>query len=457
MYAILDIETTGGKYNEEGITEIAIYRFDGHKVVDQFISLVNPEIPIQPFVVGLTGINNEMLRNAPKFFEVAKRIVEITSDCILVAHNAKFDYRILSTEFGRLGFEYERESLCTVELAQKLMPGQPSYSLGKLARALGIAVSDRHRANGDAQATVKLFKMLLAKDSSKEILISSVKTKPKITMDTKLVQLLEELPSITGVYYLHNAKGQIIYIGKSKNIRKRVLQHFTNDNRKSREVQKEVAAITYEATGNELNALLKENEEIKKNKPKFNKALSRTIFSYALYKTVDEKGYIHLKIGKADGRKKNITTFTNLQQARMVLLNIVEEYQLCQKYTGLHSGNGGCFNYSIKQCSGACIGEEDCSLYNERVEKVIRKYSYENKNMLVIDRGRDIDEKSALLVEEGKFKGIGYFNLNHQLNNLEIIKSIITPMQSDRDAQHIIQSYLRRNHRLKVIHLNGEE
>ena len=167
MYAILDIETTGGKYNEEGITEIAIYRFDGHKVVDQFISLVNPEIPIQPFVVGLTGINNEILRNAPKFFEVAKRIVEITTDCILVAHNAKFDYRILSTEFGRLGFEYERESLCTVELAQKLMPGQPSYSLGKLARALGIAVSDRHRANGDAQATVKLFKMLLAKDSSK--------------------------------------------------------------------------------------------------------------------------------------------------------------------------------------------------------------------------------------------------------------------------------------------------
>jgi len=457
LYAILDIETTGGKYNEEGITEIAIYRFDGHKVVDQFISLINPEIPIQPFVVGLTGINNEMLRNAPKFFEVAKRIVEITSDCILVAHNAKFDYRILSTEFSRLGFEYERESLCTVELAQKLMPGQPSYSLGKLARALGIPVSDRHRANGDAQATVKLFKMLLAKDSSKEILISSVRTKPKITMDTKLVRLLEELPSITGVYYLHNSKGQIIYIGKSKNIKKRVLQHFTNDNRKSREVQKEVAAITYEATGNELNALLKENEEIKKNKPKFNKALTRTVFSYALYRSEDENGYIHLKIGKADGRKKSITTFTNLQQAKMVLTNILEEYQLCQKYTGLHTGNGSCFNYSIKQCNGACIGEEDMAAYNERVNEVIRKYSYENLNMLVIDRGRDVDEKSALLVEEGKFKGIGYFNLNYQLNNLEIIKSIITPMQSDRDAQHIIQSYLRRNHRLKVIHLNGEE
>src|SRR5690606_30517162 len=199
---------------------------------------------------------------------------------------------------------------------------------------------------------------------------------------------------------------------KSKNIKKRVLQHFTNDNRKSREVQKEVAAITYEATGNELNALLKENEEIKKNKPKFNKALTRTVFSYALYRSEDENGYIHLKIGKADGRKKSITTFTNLQQAKMVLTNILEEYQLCQKYTGLHTGNGSCFNYSIKQCNGACIGEEDMAAYNERVNEVIRKYSYENLNMLVIDRGRDVDEKSALLVEEGKFKGIGYFNLN---------------------------------------------
>lgn len=457
MYAILDIETTGGKYNEEGITEIAIYKFDGHKVVDQYISLINPEIPIQPFVVGLTGINNEMLRNAPKFFEAAKRIVEITRDCILVAHNAKFDYRILRTEYRRLGFDYERQSLCTVELSKKLIPGQKSYSLGKLVRALGIPLSDRHRANGDAQATVKLFKMLLAKDTEKEILRSMVKSTPKNQMDTKLVHLLEDLPSITGVYYLHNSEGDIIYIGKSRNIKKRVNQHFTSDNRKSLEIQKEVVSITYEATGNELNALLKENEEIKRNKPKFNKSLTKSIFSYALYRSVDARGYIHLKIGKADGRKKNITTFTNLQQAKAVLNEIVSTYNLCQRYTGLYSGNGTCFNYSIQECNGACAEKESPEDYNQRVEEVIARYSYENKNMLVIDRGRDIDEKSALLVEEGEFKGIGYFNLNYQLNNIGIIKSIITPMKSDRDAQHIIQSYLRKNNKLKIIELSANE
>jgi DNA polymerase-3 subunit epsilon len=442
LYAILDIETTGGKYNEEGITEIAVYKFDGHKVVDQFISLINPEIPIQPFVVGLTGINNDMLRQAPKFYEVAKRIVEVTDGAILVAHNAKFDYRILRTEFSRLGFEYERQSLCTVELSKKLIPGLPSYSLGKLVRSLGIPLSDRHRANGDAQATVKLFKMLLAKDSEKEILKSSVRNAPKLQMDTKLIRLLEELPSITGVYYLHNSEGDIIYIGKSKNIKKRVNQHFTNENRKSLEIQKEVASISYEATGNELNALLKENEEIKRNKPKFNKSLSRNIFSYALYQSKDADGFINLKIGKADRRKKSVTTFTNLQQAKALVSNLVEEYNLCQKHTGIHTGNGACFNYSIKKCNGACVKEESPIEYNERVKQALHKYSYEKQNMLVIDRGRELDEKSALLVEEGQFKGIGYFNLNYQLSNMEIIKSIITPMQNDRDAQHIIHNYV---------------
>ena len=457
MYAILDIETTGGKYNEEGITEIAIYRFDGHKVVDQFISLINPEQPIQPFVIGLTGINNDMLRSAPKFYEVAKRIVEITEGCIVVAHNAKFDHRILSLEFRRLGYEFDRKTLCTVELSQKLIPGQLSYSLGKLVRALGIPLSDRHRATGDALATVQLFKMLLVKDIDKNILKEHVRTEPNLLLDTRLIQILDGLPSITGVYYLHNEEGEIIYIGKSRNIRKRVNQHFTTDYHKSRQVQKEIASVSFEATGNELIALLKENEEIKHNKPKFNKAITKSIFNYALYQFIDENGYINLKIGRADKRRENITTFNGLQQANTVLQHIIETYRLCQSLTGLHSGNGSCFSYSIKSCNGACIEAETAEEYNERVREMIASYSLSDQNMLVIDRGREIGEKSALLVEEGEFKGIGYFNLNHQLNNIDIVRSIITPMKNDLDARHIIQSYLRKNKKLKIIQFSTSE
>ncbi|WP_299522747.1 exonuclease domain-containing protein [Winogradskyella sp.] len=453
MYAILDIETTGGKYNEEGITEIAIYRFDGHKVTDQFISLINPEREIQPFVVNLTGINSNMLRNAPKFYEVAKRIVEITEDCILVAHNADFDYRILKTEFKRLGFAFKRKTLCTVELSQELIPEMESYSLGKLTRALGIPVSERHRANGDAMATVKLFKTLLSKDSDKKIIKDAVKVEKKSKVASNLKDIIEELPSDTGVYYIHDENGNIIYIGKSNNIRKRITQHFTNRNSKSKKIQVQVAAVTYEKTGSELIALLKENEEIKTNKPVLNRALKRNQFSQGLYSFIDDDGYINLRISQIKKGEKPITTFTNRKSAVSFLSRMVETYELCTKLCGLEKSETSCFNYEIENCNGACINKEAPKTYNERTMAVIEKNSYNNKDMILIDRGRDIDERSVILIEDGIFKGIGFFDLNYQINNRDILESLITPMENNRDTQHIIQSYMRKNKRLKIIQL----
>ncbi|MDY7394223.1 exonuclease domain-containing protein [Aureibaculum sp. 2210JD6-5] len=453
MYAVVDIETTGGKYNEEGITEIAIHKFDGHQIVDSFISLVNPERSIQPFVVNLTGINNQMLRNAPKFYEVAKRIIEITNECIIVAHNSKFDYRILRTEFKRLGYEYERESLCTVELSKKLIPDLNSYKLGKLCRTLGIPVTDRHRANGDAIATTKLFQLLLDKDLEKEIIKSTVRNEPKLQLDPKLIDIVESLPTKTGVYYMHRSDGEIIYIGKSKNIKKRVNQHFTNSSHKSKKIQAQVVSVTYEITGSELVALLKESEEIKRNKPIFNRALRRTIFTHALYRFKDKKGYINLKIDKVDGRKNPITTFANRQSAKSHLFKITEEFSLCQKLTGLYETKSNCFNYTIKNCNGACILEELPEDYNRRVKQVIDKHSFENKNMVIVDKGREYDEHSAILIENGEFKGIGFYNLNYQINNIEVLKSLITSMENNRDVQHIIKSYLRRNRVKNIVNL----
>lgn len=396
-----------------------------------------------------------MLRNAPKFYEVAKRIIEITENCILVAHNASFDYRILATEFRRLGYEYIRPSLCTVELAKDLIPGQASYSLGKLVRALGIPVSDRHRASGDALATVKLFKLLLDKDTDKTIIQQSIKLNPKHQLEPRHLDILDELPSITGVYYIHNANGDIIYIGKSNNIKKRVNQHFTNTNPKSKKIQAQVHSVTYEATGSELVALLKESEEIKRLKPKFNRALKRTLFTHALYSFIDDNNYINLKLEVADVHKKPITTFSNKQSGKAFLNTVINDYNLCQKLTGLYNTKTSCFNYDIKTCNGACIQKEPAESYNKRVQQAISKYSYANKNMVIIDKGRDIDEHSAILIENGTFKGIGYFNLNYQINTIEVLKTIITPMQNNRDTQHIIQSYLRRNKRLKTVVFNN--
>ena len=451
MYAIVDIETTGGKYNEEGITEIAIHKFDGHQIVDSFISLVNPERPIQPFVVNLTGINNAMLRNAPKFYEVAKRIVEITKDCTLVAHNANFDYRILRTEFKRLSFDFKMQTLCTVELSKKLIPGFKSYSLGKLCHSLGIPMTDRHRANGDALATIKLFQILLDKDLQKTIISDSVKQVTKKQLEPKLIEILDDLPGTTGIYYMHKEDGKIIYIGKSKNIRKRINQHFTSTTHKSKKMQLQVTSVSYENTGSELAALLKESEEIKRNKPIYNRALRRTLFSHALYSFKDENGFINLKIDKADGRKNPITTFTNRQSAKSFLFKVTEDYQLCQKLTGLYNSKKSCFNYTIKTCNGACINEEPIELYNKRVLKLINNNSFENKNIILIEKGREIDEHCAILIEDGIFKGLCFYNLNFQVNNIDVLKSLITPMENNRDTQHIIKNYIRKNKNLKIL------
>ncbi|MBL7886700.1 MAG: GIY-YIG nuclease family protein [Flavobacterium sp.] len=451
MYAILDIETTGGQFNEEGITEIAIYKFDGREVVDQFISLVNPEKEIQPFVVKLTGINNAMLRSAPKFYEVAKRIIEITQDCILVAHNTSFDYRILRTEFTRLGYDFIRPTLCTVELSKKLIPGMDSYSLGKLVRALGIPVTDRHRASGDAIATVKLFKLLLSKDVEKEILISSIKAEIKSGLTPKLLDIVESLPNKTGIYYIHNEKGNLIYIGKSKNIKKRVNQHFTGKTNKCKKIQLEVFAVTYEETGSELIALLKESEEIKINKPIYNRAQRKSIFQWALYEVLNDEGYLSLQLQKADGRKKEITAFTSIQEGKNALFKITEKYNLCQKINGLYESKNSCFQYKIKECNGACIQKESPDEYNQRVEDFINEMAFDNNNMVIIDRGRKVDERSAVLIENGIYKGYCFYDLNYQINNIEILKNILIPMQNNRDTRSIIQSYLRKNKVIKVI------
>jgi DNA polymerase-3 subunit epsilon len=450
LYAILDIETTGGQFNEEGITEIAIYKYDGHEIVDQFISLVNPEIPIQPFVVKLTGINNAMLRSAPKFFEVAKRIIEITQDCVIVAHNSSFDFRILRTEFRRLGYNFEAKTLCTVELAKVLIPDQPSYSLGKLVRALGIPMADRHRASGDALATVKLFKMLLDKDLEKVILKELIKTEVVKGIAPKLLDIVESLPSKTGTYYIHNEKGDLIYIGKSRNIKKRINQHFTGTTVKCKKIQTEVFAVTYDETGSELIALLKESEEIKINKPIHNRAQRKSIFQWALYQEVDDNGYLNLKLQKADGRKKEITSFSTLQEGKNALFRISAEYQLCQKLTGLYETKAECFQYKIKECDGACIGKISSIEYNTRVQEFINKHSFENQNMVLIDCGRTINERSAILIENGIYKGYAFYDLNYQINNIEILRNIIIPMQNNRDTRNIIQSHIRKSKSLKI-------
>ncbi len=455
MYAILDIETTGGKFNEEGITEIAIYKFDGHEIVDQFSSLVNPEIPIQPFVVKLTGINNKMLRSAPKFFEVAKRIIEITEGCTVVAHNSSFDYRILKLEFGRLGYEYERLTLDTVTLSKNLIPDMESYSLGKLCKSLGIPIVDRHRATGDALATVKLFKILLNKDSNKEIISKSVIVEEKTELAPKLVAILRDLPNETGVYYIHKKGGEIIYIGKSKNIKKRINQHFLNKSSRAIKMQKELVAVSYEETGSELIALLKESDEIKANLPKYNKAQRKTVFGFGLYDFIDENGYLQLAIEKTKQGVEPLISFVSISEGNSLLNKYRGEFKLCQKLINLERTDGACFYHGIEECAGACIGKENQEDYNIKVEALMHKLSFDKDNFVIVDKGRNATEKSVVLIEDGIYKGFGFVDLASQISNINVLESLISPMKNNREVKSIIQRYLSKKKTYKIIELNN--
>ncbi|WP_319273289.1 3'-5' exonuclease [uncultured Draconibacterium sp.] len=166
MFSIIDIETTGQSYKNGKITEIAIYQHNGQEVTDSFSTLINPEMDIPFFITELTGIDNEMVRTAPKFYQVAKKIIEMTMGRTFVAHNASFDYKFIKEEYARLGYDYNRKTMCTVKLSRKLLPGHRSYSLGKLCAELGIEINGRHRAAGDALATAKLFDILVEQNDS---------------------------------------------------------------------------------------------------------------------------------------------------------------------------------------------------------------------------------------------------------------------------------------------------
>ena len=316
MYTIIDLETTGGKFNEESIIEIAVYRFDGISIKDQFISLVDPQRDIHPYVEKLTGITSKMVKTAPKFHEIAKRVIEITSDSILVAHNAQFDYRILQLEFKRLGYEFSMKSICTVILSQELLPEEESYKLGRLSRSLGIPLKDRHRASGDALATVELFKILMEKDINQDIIKKSIVELVGESMSTIFKNTIDNLKSETGVFYIYNKNKKLIYLDYSKDIKNKVIKLFTSKKFIPKYVQNNFKSIKVSPSGSLSISILKSLNEIKTLNPKINNNIDPKIF----YK-IDKPNIIsELKdfIITFNGKNENDKSFIFLKNEKII-------------------------------------------------------------------------------------------------------------------------------------------
>ena len=454
MYAIIDIETTGGSARMERITEIAIYLHDGNQITDEFVSLVNPERNIPYFITNLTGITNEMVENAPRFYEIAKKIVEMTEGRTFVAHNARFDYSFIKQEFKSLGFNFKRNILDTVALSRKLLPGHKSYSLGNICADLRISINGRHRAAGDALATTKLLELLMEKD--REL----TENKPSLLKNTRVAKLhpkldiakINNIPEEPGVYYFHNENGDLIYIGKSRNLQQRINTHLSNNTtNRSMEMRDLIADIGWETTGSELIALLKESYEIKLNKPLYNRAQRRTGFQWGIFSYTDNNGYINYRYGQINNDDSPVSVFTSKEKSKSKLNSLVETYGLCQKLAGLYDTEGACFHYQVGICKGACIGKESAGEYNERAARVTDEFLFTRRNFFIIDRGREDDERCAVKIVNGKYTGYGYFNINDMGFGLSAIHECILSSMDNNDIQVILKQYLKSNRVEKII------
>ncbi len=449
MYAVVDIETTGGNATYGKITEIAIFIHDGKEVVDQFVSLINPESYIPPFITNLTGITNEMVKDAPKFYEVAKKIVEITEGHIFVAHNAEFDYGFIRQEFKNLGYDFRRDVLCSVRLSKKIIPGHSSYGLGTLCKHYGIIIEGRHRAGGDAYATTKLLDILLDKDQEDyfgQLLRREVV--PEMINERLKGEVVKTLPEETGIYYLLNQRGDVIYVGKSKNIRKRVTQHCLNPkNKKQRDLLTEIADVHYEITGSELVALLRESEEIKRLQPRFNRKQIRNSYKFGVFVDLQMDGIMHLKIASVTSATDSLALFSTKAEAEKFLFDFIKKYRLCPQKTGFERNYMGkaCFHYSIQLCHGVCHHQETVDDYNERLSQAIKRMNFEQASFLILDKGRSENEKSIVRIEEGKYVGYGFADMDNVQGDLELLKDCTAVKNANREVNGIIKSYLEKN------------
>ena len=454
MYAILDIETTGISAGFEKMTEIAVFIHDGEKIVREFSTLINPERVIPVFITRLTGIDNGMVANAPKFYEIAKELIELTEGKTIVAHNVHFDYSFIKQEYKTLGYNFNRSRLCTVKLARKILPGYRSYSLGNICRDLNIRIEGRHRAGGDALATVKLFEMLLSNDSEGFIPKSAKTAAASIKLPTNIAHtLIDNLPEESGVYYFLNDKNDILYIGKSANIRKRVLSHFAeNKSHKTIAMNREVCDITYELTGSELVALLLESDEIKKYKPRYNRSLKEAFHQWGIFKEINEDGYITLRYAKMKSADEQpVLIVRNSDEANTILSRQCDKHRLCPKLCGLHEVEHACLAYHSGQCKGACIGKELPEDYNKRMIQLLRKWKFENQNFFIVGTGRRMDEHSVVAVENGKYIGFGYIDHSFEVSHPEQMKFYIKNYDDNHDAQRILRRHLEAKHSDKII------
>jgi DNA polymerase-3 subunit epsilon len=455
MYAVIDIETTGGNYRWGRITEIAIFIHNGKEITEEYSTLINPEMPIPAFISQLTGISDEMVQDAPTFEEVAPEIARITEGMIFVAHNSQFDYHFVRHEFRRMGLEYERSTLCTVRLSRKIIPQQPSYSLGKLCSQLGIELQDRHRAGGDAAATVKLLELLISLDKEKQLQANIVWKQPESAFNQYLQNTkIEDIPQSPGILYLMGEEEELLYIDSTRNMRRQLLAHLNNKRgRATFNIRQKIKDVHFEETGTYLIAQLRAQEEVLRQKPSLN-ALPKTTGStpkrWHVVPDLQLDGYLHLLLKREEPTGK-ARTWSSKKEALAVLEKLSKDYKLCHVYSALQSTAAPHCNHTHSPwCLGACRQQKASEAYNQRVHEALLSLE-ENNNQLILEKGRSPREKSLIKIENSNYVSWGYLSLEENTYNLSHLLDCKTIACHSPEAVGIAQKYILKNNVQQII------
>lgn len=443
MYAIVDIETTGSYATSSGITEIAIHLFDGTTVTETYETLVNPGQPIPPFIQRMTGISEQMVAKAPSFGDIAEKVHALLQGQIFVAHNVQFDYSFIKAQLKQQGYHLHCSKLCTVRLSRQILPGLPSYSLGKLCRSIGIPLENRHRAGGDSAATALLFKRLMDEDRQ-NIIAKSLKRNSKESILPPYVpkEHFEKLPARPGVYYFYNAKGKVVYVGKAINIRYRVNSHFSNDApgwHKQRWV-KHLFGISHVECATPLMASVLESAEIRHRWPRFNAAQKKQEDQFGLHVYEDQSGYLRLVIDKNRKNLPSMQRFYLLVEGHARLRKLMKEFNLCPTLCFFQDSTITCEGLKEGYCKGACQKKESPAAYNARVEAACRQLRSQ-PSFAIVDRGLQKNTYSCILVEKGIFFGMGYVPNSVATDDLEILKNYVTRYRDNSYIQRIIKDH----------------
>lgn len=435
QYAIVDIETTGGFPAQHGMTEIAIVLHNGTAVEGVYETLINPHQPIPPFIANMTGISDAMVSQAPSFEAVAPYIFNLLQDRIFVAHNVNFDYSFVKYHLQQAGFQLQSPKLCTIRLSRKVFPGFRKYGLGSLCRELNIPISNRHRAGGDARATAHILDLVLQNNGLRLIQELLKRDNHSQTLPAHLPELqVSQLPQKPGVYYFHDQKDKVLYVGKAKNLKKRVLSHFSglDSGKKRQDFLRTIHRVSYTECPTEFIASLLESVEIKRLWPQHNKSQKRFEQLWGIYHFEDSRGYHRLAIDKKRKYLQPLAAFGLLADAHRMLWKLVKQFELNASL---------CF---LDQTPPDVL--PDATDYNERVANALDWLQSQKATFVIRDKG------TLILVEEGVFYGMGTVDTDLALHEIAQLKPHLTAYPENEVIRSMIRNYADR-YPHKVTHI----